>query len=119
MHNLMKKILFLILIGLTALASCKKDEPVPVEVNHFVNTCWESNNPTAASFTFDFISETECKVIVKVPIIAAVTNYYNYTYNGYKATLIDKNTLKTVWICQINGSNFTVEGRSEIFKRIR
>lgn len=102
---------------LLACVSCNKESTT--ETNYFANTCWESLNPAALSLTFDFISDTECKVSTKVPIFPATINYYNYTVNGFNATLITKNSSIVAWNCVINGNLFTVEGRSEVFSRVR
>lgn len=114
----MKKRTLIIALLLLVCVACQK-EPAPVATNHFINTCWESINPLALTMTFDFISDKECKVTTKVPFFAAKLNFYDYTYNGYKASLIGKSTSTVDWVCVINGGTFTVEGRTEVFTRTK
>jgi len=112
------KILFFYLI-LLAFASCKKDDPAPV--NHFVNTTWEGTSADGLfSMSFNFINETECKLTTDLPLFPPNTYFFDYTYKEYTAELIDKDTgEKSGWICTINGSSMSVDGRSEVFKRTK
>lgn len=115
----MRTHILLIALILLAFTSCKKDDPAPV--NHFVNTSWEGTGADGMLYmSFDFINETECKLIVDLPLFAPNTYFFDYTYKEYTAELIDKDTgEKSGWICTINGSTMSVEGRSEIFKRTK
>ena len=115
----MRNKFLLIALILLFLNSCKKDDPEPTPINYFVNKSWESINPYGLSISIDFISETECKWTSKIPMFSAVVTFENYTFNKYKANLIDKNTGKIDWVCVLNGSKFTLEGRSEVFTRTK
>lgn len=115
----MKKLTFIIAMILFIFSACKKDDQTNKPINNFVNTAWESINPLALSISIDFINDTECKFTTKVPFFASITYFENYTFNEYKANLIDKNTRKTDWVCVINGGTFSLEGRSEVFTRIK
>jgi hypothetical protein len=109
------KTLFITLI-VVALYSCKKDSPEPI--NNFNHTKWESVSPLGAVFTLDFISETECKWIVDMKLFTPPVYYFDYTFNGYRAELLNKGTKQVNTVCVINGSILTMGDRTDIFKRI-
>lgn len=112
------KILTFVLISI-AFVSCSSDDSE--QVNNFVNTTWEATGADGMMLmSFDFISETECKLIVDLPLFPPTTYFFDYTYKEYTAELIDKDTRdKSGWICTINGSTMSVKGRSEVFKRTK
>lgn len=117
----MKNVLFISICFALLLVSCSKDTDSSDDsksVNYFVNTYWEYSNTQGMVMSLNFNSETECRWGADLPLFAPDYTFYNYTYNEYNANIIDKQTGKTSFVCNMDGNSLTIEGRSEIFKRI-
>ena len=115
----MKKTILLVSVCFMLLfVGCSKDDNSDTKVNNFINTKWEVTNDQGVYFSLEFITETEVKWTVDLPIFSPDYNFYNYTYLNNKATMIRKDTGEIIYVGTSNGNTMTLDSRSEVFNRV-